>query len=165
MADVLVPESTDIADIVGQVWSSFLGEEKPLLPTYDDSGSVFGADRAWSATVSITGGWDATVTLEISERVALDLTRLMLGADLDDADDAGDGDDGLVADAVGELVNMIGGNVKALMPGPSVLSLPVVAAGRAAHPSGAVEVSRLDRTWAGEAVRVRVHVLPTPPLP
>ena len=38
---------------------------------------------------------------------------------------------------------MIGGNVKSLMPGPSVLSLPAVAAGRAAHPSDAAEVARV----------------------
>ena len=31
-----------------------------------------------------------------------------------------------VRDAVGELANMIGGNVKALLPGPSRLSLPAL---------------------------------------
>jgi len=63
-----------------------------------------------------------------------------------------------VADAVGELVNMIGGNVKSLMPGPSVLSLPVVAAGRVARPSDSVEACRLDATWAGSPLVVSVHV-------
>ena len=53
---------------------------------------------------------------------------------------------------------MIGGNVKSLMPGPSVLSLPVVAAGRVARPSDAVEVCRLDASWAGSPLVVCVHV-------
>jgi len=78
----------------------------------------------------------------------------MLG--LEGPDEAGPAD---VADAVGELVNMVGGNIKSLMPGPSVLSLPAVAAGRAAHPSGATEIARFDGVWAGEPVRVAVHVI------
>jgi len=152
----LAPEVTDVQAIVEQVWSSFLGEEEPLLPRLAEPGQ-FAADEAWSAAVSISGGWDATVTVELSAPVALSLTRTMLG--LDDIDDAEDGD---VADAVGELVNMVGGNVKSLMPGPSVLSLPAVAAGRAAHPSGAAEIARFDGVWAGEPVRVAVHAIPQP---
>ena len=152
----LAPEVTDVQAIVEQVWSSFLGEEEPLLPRPAAPGQ-FAADQAWSAAVSISGGWDATVTVELSAPVALSLTRTMLG--LDDADETEDGD---VADAVGELVNMVGGNVKSLMPGPSALSLPAVAAGRAAHPSGAAEVARFDGVWAGEPVRVAVHAIPQP---
>jgi chemotaxis protein CheX len=34
-----------------------------------------------------------------------------------------------VRDALGELTNVIGGNVKALFPGPSRISLPTVAVG------------------------------------
>ena len=36
---------------------------------------------------------------------------------------------GLLHDALGEITNMIGGNLKALLPGPSFLSLPVVIEG------------------------------------
>ncbi|UDY24077.1 chemotaxis protein CheX [Nocardioides sp. Kera G14] len=148
----LAPEQTDVAAVVGQVWSSFLGEEQPLLPTPAAAGPF--VEPCWSAAVSISGGWDATVTVEVSAELAVALTRLMLGFGDDDALEDGD-----VADAVGELVNMVGGNIKSLMPGPSVLSLPAVAAGRSAHPSGAMEVSRFDGTWAALPVRVSVHVL------
>ena len=34
-----------------------------------------------------------------------------------------------INDAIGEVANMIGGNVKALMPAPSQLSLPTVTTG------------------------------------
>jgi chemotaxis protein CheX len=47
-----------------------------------------------------------------------------------------------LVDAIGEIANMTGGNVKALLPGPSVLSLPEVAAGTAAAVPGR-PVSRL----------------------
>jgi chemotaxis protein CheX len=149
----LAPEQTDVAAVVDEVWTSFLGEEQPLIPLPTAHGEPFAAESAWSAAISITGGWDATVTVELSADLAHALTTIMLGfANVVDGD---------VADAVGELVNMIGGNIKSLMPGPSALSLPAVAAGRAAHPSGAYEVSRFDGSWAGEPVRVSVHVLPT----
>jgi chemotaxis protein CheX len=86
----------------------------------------------------------------------------MLGLDgpLDDED---------VADAVGELANMIGGNIKGLMPGPSVLTLPVVASGRfgvtprevssADAPRSVVEVSRMDAVWRGDPVQVTVYAV------
>jgi chemotaxis protein CheX len=147
----LAPETTDVHAIVDQVWSSFLGEAEPLLPLPSDE--AFTGD-SWSAAVSISGGWDATVTVELAAPVALALTRTMLGLDADEP--VADAD---LADAVGELVNMVGGNIKSLMPGPSVLSLPAVAAGRAAHPSGAHEVARFDGIWAGQPVRVAVHVI------
>jgi chemotaxis protein CheX len=43
------------------------------------------------------------------------------------ADEAPSGEE--IRDALGELTNVIGGNVKALFPGPSALSLPTVAVG------------------------------------
>ena len=151
------PELGDVHAIVEQVWSSFLGDEEPLLPCFagpsdaDATDAAFPADDVWSAAVSVHGGWTGTVTVELSSSVAHSLTRLMLAMEDEPLDDAE------VADAVGELVNMIGGNVKSLMPGPSALTLPVVAAGRAAHSSELSEVARLDARWAGEPVRVSVH--------
>jgi chemotaxis protein CheX len=152
----LAPAFTDVHAIVEQVWSSFLGETEPLLPAVVAPGEPFAADPAWSAAVSVSGGWDATVTVEVSAPVARSLTVTMLGLTGDEAESPEDAD---VADAVGELVNMVGGNIKSLMPGPSALSLPAVAAGRAAHPSGAAEIARFDGVWAGEPVRVAVHVI------
>ncbi len=145
----LAPEITDVHAIVDEVWRSFLGEAEPLLARPVPAGTPFDSAAVWSASVSVTGGWQGTVTVEVDERVAAELTRQMLGVP-----DTADED---VADAVGELVNMVGGNVKSLMPGPSTLSLPSVAAGRAAFASESVEVARLDALWAGQPVRVTVH--------
>lgn len=141
------PTLSDVQMLVEDVWSSFLGAEEPLLP-----GMPADFPTGWSAAVTVTGEWEGMVSVEVPVRVAEEVTRRMLCLDegpLDDAD---------VADAVGELVNMIGGNVKSLMPGPSVLSLPVVAAGRVARASDTVEVCRLDAVWAGEPLLVSVHV-------
>ncbi|SFC32604.1 chemotaxis protein CheX [Nocardioides terrae] len=155
----LAPALTDVHAIVDQVWTSFLGEVEPLLPADVAPGGPFPAGQAWSAAVSVSGGWDATVTVELSAALAVSLTTTMLGLEGPEAPDDAD-----LADAVGELVNMVGGNLKSLMPGPSALSLPAVAAGRAAHASGATEIACFDGVWAGEPVRVTVHVVTDAPV-
>jgi chemotaxis protein CheX len=139
------PSLTDVQMVVEEVWSSFLGVDEPLV-----LGGADALETGWSAAVTVTGGWEGMVVVELPTTVAEEVCRRMLGvADIHDED---------VADAVGELVNMIGGNVKSLMPGPSVLSLPVVAAGRVARASDTTEVCRLDAWWAGSPLRVSVHV-------
>ena len=147
-----VLEHTDVEQVLTQVWSSFVGEEEPLRPRLAAAGAPFAGSPTLSATVTIADGWNGSVTVELSQDVAVALTRTMLC--LPDAESVEDGD---LADAVGELVNMVGGNIKSLLPGPSRLSLPAVAAGRAVPPTDAVEVARLDGQWAGEPVRVTVH--------
>ncbi|HET6151990.1 MAG TPA: chemotaxis protein CheX [Marmoricola sp.] len=149
MSLFLEPSLLDVQMVLEEVWTSFLGVEEPLLPRTPGDITV-----GWSAAVTVSGEWHGMVSVELPTHVAEDVTRRMLGL-VDGLDVAADED---VADAVGELVNMIGGNVKSLMPGPSVLSLPVVAAGRVARPSDVVEVCRLDASWAGSPLVVSVHV-------
>ena len=141
------PALDDLTFLADEVWRSLLGEEEMLVPVGCED------PIEWSGAVSVTGGWQGTVTVELGARAAADLTARMLA--LPEDEPAADAD---VADAVGELVNMIGGNVKSLMPGPSVLSLPLVAAGRAAGRSEVVEVARVDATWHGHAVSFSVAV-------
>lgn len=144
MSVLAEPSLNDVQMVVEEVWSTFLGAEEPLLPAAPGELST-----GWSAAVTVTGAWEGMISVELPTGIAEEVTRRMLGVDA-----AADED---VADAVGELVNMIGGNVKSLMPGPSALSLPVVAAGRVARSSEAVEVCRLDALWAGSPLLVSVH--------
>lgn len=157
---VEAPALEDVRAVTEDVWLSLLGETEPLLPRAVPAGSPFDATGAWSAAVTIAGEWQGVVTVEVAEVVARRLTAGMLA--IPSEDEVTDGD---VADAVGELVNMVGGNLKSLMPGPSVLSLPSVAAGRAAFAHEVQEVSRLDVLWQGEPVRVSVHVPASVPSP
>lgn len=150
LSPAIGPALSDVQAITDQVWSSFLGDEEPLLQRYDAE-AAFPAEQVWSAAVSVHGGWTGSITVELSGTVAQSLTRLMLAIEDEPLEDTD------IADAVGELVNMVGGNVKSLMPGPSALTLPVVAAGRAAHATELTEVARFDAVWHGEPVRVSVH--------
>ncbi len=54
-----------------------------------------------------------------------------------------------VGDALGELVNVLGGNVKSVLPAPSTMSLPRIAAVDQGHWPGTTEVCRTVIEWRG----------------
>jgi chemotaxis protein CheX len=147
MSVMTEPSLHDVIALADEVWTSFLGADQPLLP-----GEPIDPDAATvSASVTVSGAWHGVVSLQVPDDLARAIAAAMLGGlpEVDDAD---------VSDAIGEMVNMVGGNVKSLMPGPSALSLPVVALGRLAFPSDAIEVVRADLSWRGEAVKIAVHM-------
>jgi len=79
--------------------------------------------RYVTAAVHITGEWEGTVAVACDDDLAREITGVFFGVEPTEADD------GEINDAIGEVANMIGGNVKALMPAPSQLSLPTVTTG------------------------------------
>lgn len=143
---VLSPD--DVRTLTEEVWSTFLGHTAPFTTA---EGRPF--TPAWSASVTVKGEWNGMVTMELTGAGAHQLTCGMLAMD-PGADEPSEAD---VVDAVGELVNMVGGNVKSLVPGPSQLSLPLVATGQFAHGSDQHEVVRLDFAWGEEPVSLTVH--------
>jgi chemotaxis protein CheX len=136
----------DLLSITEQVWLSFLDPEgtSPLLP---DSGD---AAIDICAAVSVTGAWQGHVVVECSATAAQRAAAALLGIEAAEVSD----DD--VADALGELANIIGGNVKVLLPEPCALSLPYVAAADGARWPSVAEVCRLDGSWQDEPVTVSV---------
>jgi chemotaxis protein CheX len=105
-----------IVAITQDVWSSFTGtaigsasEEVAL-----DAGDVtFGR-------VAVTGPWQGCVLLACPTQLARNAASAMFDLPAEQLTD----DE--VADALGELTNMIAGNIKSLLPGPSRLSMPAV---------------------------------------
>ena len=62
-----------------------------------------------------------------------------------------------IADALGEIANVIGGNLKSTLPGPSLLSLPVVTTGSSSTTvTHAVLECSVGMHWSGHVVRVAV---------
>lgn len=112
------PTIDDIRSVTQQVWESVLGRDA-AAGAPDPDGSRLQVE----ACVHITGGWEGTVSVATSDALARGLTEEMFGMSSGEASDAE------ILDANGEMANMIGGNIKALMPGPSQLSLPTVAHG------------------------------------
>jgi chemotaxis protein CheX len=62
---------------------------------------------------------------------------------------------------VGELINVVAGNIKSLVPGPSVLSLPSVSIGGLHALPGHLELAEEVRfSWMAEPVVVTVWTDP-----
>lgn len=112
------PSNDDICSVTVQVWQNVFGREP--LP-----GAPLSSPEALtvSGCVHITGGWEGTVSVATTEVLARSLTEEMF------AMDPGEASDEELIDANGEMANMIGGNIKSLLPGPSQLSLPTVTRG------------------------------------
>ena len=108
----------DLAEVTERIWSSILGLELEQAPL---NGSA--SDRYFTGCVQITGEWEGAITLACSEWLARHVTSIMFETPADEASFEE------VQDAVGELTNMLGGNLKVLLPQPSQMSLPAVIEG------------------------------------
>jgi hypothetical protein len=78
------------------------------------------------------------------------------------ADEAVSEDD--LVDAFGEVVNVVGGNVKSLLPLQGTLGLPQVATSAPVVPDG-VLVQELLLSWRGRPLVVAVWAVAAPALP
>jgi chemotaxis protein CheX len=107
----------DVEEVVKSIWSTLV--DAPL-----DAGGSTGASEESSVTgvVNIDGAWCGAVFVQCPLVLASLVTAAMFQGDEDPTLDD-------VSDALGELTNMVAGNVKALLPEPSSLSLPTVAFG------------------------------------
>ena len=147
----------DITRLSELIWDSILGlkihravqRPEDLAPRETLVGSVH-----------ITGRWHGAVTLECPVSLARKMAGIMFG--LDEKDTTLD----LSVDALGEIINMTGGNIKAsLLPGLSELSLPTVRSGdmfRGRMPDTCL-VTRLDFACLDEPVVVKLLEKNSPP--
>jgi hypothetical protein len=99
--------------IIQDTWTSTLGFH------VDRSASEeFSAVGVITVCVKILGAWDGEVRLHCSPPLA----RLIAAAVFQVDDDKVGGNE--ILDALSELIHIIGGNLKALLPQPVILSLP-----------------------------------------
>jgi chemotaxis protein CheX len=149
----LIDEAT-VQSIAEDAWTALVGEDEYLVPIPGElPGDVL------SSWVDVVGPWTGTVVLTTGRETAADLTRALLG---DHAPTELEYED--IADAFGEIANVVGGNVKAALPGPSGLSLPDVGAAPAVR--NPADVCRLEVLWRGAALSISVQgALPALPVP
>ena len=139
----------EIVDIVTQIASIQLGWD--VHPVDDTTGTAVGGESI-TASVQISGTFDGAVHLTCERDAAIEVAGRMFGRGastlMDDE----------VRDALGELANMVAGNLKSRLSGRSRLSLPTVVEG-----SG-YEITRLGSRLEAEsdlatvAGRLRVRV-------
>jgi chemotaxis protein CheX len=143
----------EIMSVAGDIWLTVLG--LPLLESPPERGELLPEDTL-TGSIAIDGGWHGTLLLHCSAHFAKRAASLMFGLD---ATEVGSAE---VGDALGELANIISGNVKALLPGRCRLSLPTVARGPVEISVGAGDVER--QVWFDcEADRIVVRLLTLSP--
>jgi chemotaxis protein CheX len=147
-ADLMVNEG-DLAEMVEQVWVSYLDPEglNPLIPTGDDK-----QPSEVHSSVSISGAWTGHLVYASSNVAARRAAAAFLA--MEPAEVSSDD----VADVLGELANIVGGNVKAMLPAGCFLSLPqvVLAPESATSYPHAMRITGLYGVWEGEPVSVSV---------
>jgi chemotaxis protein CheX len=140
----LIGEAT-VQEITEQAWLALVGEDEVLVPLP----APMPAD-ALSSWVEIVGPWTGSVVLTCGRDTALALTRALLREHAPEVLEEED-----VDDALGELANVVGGNVKAVLPGPSVLGLPET--GSTPPPGREADTCRVAVLWRGEPLTVSVQ--------
>ena len=107
-----------IEDIVKTIWSTIVD-----VPIQRNNRQIAKDDSTVTGIVNIEGAWRGAVVVRCPFALASLVTVAMFQGGDDPTIDE-------VRDALGELTNMVAGNVKALLPAPSSISLPTVAFGK-----------------------------------
>lgn len=105
-----------VTEIVSMVCSTTLG----LDVTPGDEFTPASGERVMVGCVQITGAWSGAVLVSCRAEFARLAAMLIFGSNETPEEER---------DALGELSNMIAGNIKALLPSPSFLSLPTISDG------------------------------------
>lgn len=108
---VNMPEDEHLSDITESVWTGFL--DIPLARSRSEPEAC-----ECAASVRIEGAWNGSLVVCCSRQLAQRVASTMFQCDEDELREA------LWSDALGEIANIIGGNVKAMLPAPSQLGLP-----------------------------------------
>ncbi len=106
----------DLIQIVESVWATMLGA--PIQPASLDDDSAGDGAAALTASIYLKGACPGMLSASCSVEFAQHVASSMFGAPLCDTADE------LARDAMGEIVNIVGGNVKALLASSCELSLP-----------------------------------------
>jgi chemotaxis protein CheX len=115
-------ESTQVIEAIETIWSTMLGlsaEAQPNAPAMLDPIRP----NVYTCCIQISGKWEGAVTVECSNTLARRIAAIMFSSDPLEVNSE------QVMDALGEMTNMVGGNIKSLLPEPSRLSMPSVTKG------------------------------------
>ena len=115
----MYPSSNDIFSITYNVLDTMLNVEAEMDAALASPTST----PDLTGCIEISGVWTGVVMVQVTDQLARWAASRMLSIGLDKLAVAD------VHDALAELTNMIGGNIKSQVPGPSDLSLPSVSAG------------------------------------
>ena len=145
MNETIMLEHRDLEDIVSQVWTSLMAQETANAAPWE---SV--ASDVVAAGVAISGCWNGWVVVETSQQGALDLASTLFDLPRDEIAPSD------LADALGEVANIVGGSVKSTLTGTAELSLPSVEHGPSTI-AGLSEASlQVHAAWQSHPLRISV---------
>lgn len=139
----------DVYAIAEELFSAMVdGEAGTVQPWYGQVPAWRDPVVAW---VDLHGDWAGRASVTTERRTADDLARALL--QMAPSEVVGDDD---LHDAFGEVANVVGGNVKSLLPTHGTLGLPHVAAVDPGLP-GSVLVTEVVLDWRGRALVLTVR--------
>lgn len=138
-----IPSADDLEVITREVWTSFLDGDPTGLVA---GGTEMTADKI-TGCVHLSGAYTGSIMLQCSPPAARDAAAALFSIAPDDVTQTE------LVDAIGEIANMVGGNVKSMLPGPSMLSLPSVVQGQLSVP-GAQVVREVLLAWRAQPLIV-----------
>ncbi len=138
----------EIYQITATIWEALIGLR--IDPGSPDS--IGNRSRSIAACIQITGAWNGAILLDCPAEVARHAASIMFSTAPENATIAD------LQDAIAELVNMIGGNFKALLPETCYLSLPAVVEGGdySARVPGSTLLGRVPFICEGQAMSITV---------
>ncbi|MEP6462396.1 MAG: chemotaxis protein CheX [Frankiaceae bacterium] len=139
-----------IEGIAQEVWTAFTGISIEQATAALDR--IAATVEVVTGTVHVDGEWRGRIQITCDMSLAKPAATAMF-AKLAEEISAED-----IADALGELTNMIGGNIKSILPSPSRLSLPIVTTGpeTATAPAGANQTNSITLTCREGRLNVTV---------
>jgi hypothetical protein len=138
-------DAATVLSIADDVWTSLVGDGEVLVPL-----PVPAPDVTVSAWVDITGPWRGSVVVTCDAETATALTECLLRSRPPEVIEPED-----VDDALGEIANVLGGNVKSLLPEPSSLGLPQT--GPIPPATRPDDLCRVDAQWRGQFLTITVQ--------
>ncbi|MFK7894613.1 MAG: chemotaxis protein CheX [Myxococcota bacterium] len=141
----------EIAEYVEIIWDKTLG-----IAVYPDDSAIdsdCGKEPSYSGIVQIAGDWSGAISIELQRDFAIRAASAMFQMTPEQV-----GEEDLL-DTVSELSNIVAGNIKSVLPGESVLMIPIVAVAQAPSISMAEAdlVSNVGFASEGHVAKVKIH--------
>lgn len=137
--------NTDVAAVIEALWTSILGlglEARESHPGPAES-------LVENAVVSIVGAFTGCVRLQCGSRLSNKFARILHGSDEPSPQER--------TEALAEVAQLVAGNLKGLLPGPTRRSLATVFEGEALRLPQARPLATVDFRSDGEPLRVTLY--------
>jgi chemotaxis protein CheX len=137
----------EIKEYAEFAWSTLDLQISPSSGQFDGN-----SKNSITANIQISGQWQGVVALTIDYGLAEELAVNMFSID------KGQVTDSEINDALSEMINIIGGNLKSLLPQPNQLSLPMVGSkGTSLHFPFTEQCSQVVFDCGGKKFMVTIH--------